>query len=81
MAQFSGLHSPPGIPLWHATVAAMPHAWGAPALALPFDLLRWAYAAGVHSGAIRRSLLASHQFDRALVAAEQLALGPFARRR
>lgn len=80
MAQFSGLRSPPGTPRWPTTAAAMPPAWGTQALALPFDLLRWAYATGVQSGAIRRSLLASNQFERALVAAEQLTLGPWARR-
>ena len=54
--------------------------WGSPLLSLPFDTLRWAYAAGVQGGVIPKSLLASHKFDRALVTAEQMTLGPWARR-
>jgi len=44
------------------------------------DTLRRAYAAGVQGGVIPKSLLASHKFDRVLVTAEQMALGPWARR-
>jgi hypothetical protein len=49
-------------------------------LALPFDLARAQYGQFVQAGLIRRSMLAAHEFDRALGAAEQLALGPLARR-
>jgi len=52
-----------------------------PLLTLPFDTLRWGYAVGVQGGVIPRSLLASNKFDKALVAAEQMTLGPWARRR
>jgi len=55
-------------------------AWCAVWLGLPFDTLRWAYAAGVQGGVIPKSLLASHQFDLVLVTAEQMTLGPWARR-
>lgn len=54
---------------------------GNPLLSLPFDTLRWAYAAGVQSGVIPKSLLASNKFDLALVTAEQMTLGAWARRR
>ena len=53
--------------------------WGSPLLGMPFDTLRWAYAAGVQGGVIPKSLLASHKFGLAVVAAEQMALGPWAR--
>jgi hypothetical protein len=51
-----------------------------PLLTLPFDSLRWAYALGVQSGAIARSLRASSRFEQGLATAERLALGPWARR-
>ena len=53
--------------------------WVSPLLGMPFDTLRWAYAAGVQCGVIPKSLLASHKFGLAVVAAEQMALGPWAR--
>jgi len=48
-------------------------------LTLPFDLARAQHAAGVHTGALPRSLLESTQFERQLVTMERLALGPLAR--
>jgi hypothetical protein len=61
-------------------VGAFLFAWGSPFLSLPFDILRCAYALGVQGGVIPRSLLASHKFDLSLARAEQMTLGPFARR-
>ena len=49
------------------------------ALAIPFDLAREQYALSVQAGLIERSLLASARFSRALIAAEKLTLGPWAR--
>lgn len=49
-------------------------------LALPFDLARAQHAAGVHIGALPRSLLESTKFEQRLVTMEQLTLGPLARR-
>ena len=47
---------------------------------LPFDALRWGYAAAVQAGAARRSMLDSRDVERRLDALERLLLGPFARR-
>jgi hypothetical protein len=49
-------------------------------LTLPFDLARAQHAAGVHIGALPRSLLESTRFEKQLVTMERLALGPLARR-
>lgn len=49
-------------------------------LTLPFDLLRSTYANSVEFGFIERSMLANAQFENALCAAEQVSLGPWARR-
>ena len=81
MKTVSDLYRPPGV----GADQPMPGgisllAWGSPFLSLPFDTLRWAYAAGVQGGVIPRSLLASHKFDLSLVRAEQMTLGPWARR-
>lgn len=48
-------------------------------LALPFDGLRVAHAFAVKEGWVSRSLLASRDFERSVVALERAALGPFAR--
>ena len=48
-------------------------------LALPFDLARHQYAAGVRSGALPRSLLESQRFEQQLSLMESLSLGPLAR--
>lgn len=55
---------------------------GAPAMGLswPFDLARAQHAAGVESGLLERSLLASAAFERRLGRLEHLMLGPLARR-
>lgn len=49
-------------------------------LGLPFDTLRALHATGVQAGLIRRSMLESRDFERALGMAERLMLGPWARR-
>jgi hypothetical protein len=49
-------------------------------VAWPFDAMRWAYAAAVHAGLLKRSILASRDFEHMLGALERLALGPLARR-
>jgi len=46
---------------------------------LPFDALRFAYAAAVQSGLLRRSMLASRDVELQLNALEKFFLGPFAR--
>jgi hypothetical protein len=51
------------------------------ALAMPFDIARTVHAAAVQSGFVRRSLLASRDFENALVLLERLTLGPLSRRR
>ena len=53
--------------------------WRASAAAVPFDLARTEYAAGVQCGVIERSMLASAAFERGLDALERLTFGPFAR--
>jgi hypothetical protein len=58
---------------------------GAPALsawllALPFDTLRAQYGSAVRLGMIRRSMLASRDFECLLGAMERGLLGPYARR-
>ena len=50
-------------------------------LRLPFDVVRAQHARWVQTGLLRRSLLASGNFESALGAAERMVLGPFARRR
>ena len=49
-------------------------------LRLPFDTVRAQYARGVQVGLIKRSMLASRDFEHALGALERLTLGPLARR-
>jgi hypothetical protein len=49
-------------------------------LSLPFDALREQYAQAARAGIVKRSLVASGHFERALGALEQLSYGPFARR-
>lgn len=49
--------------------------WG-----LPFDALRAVHATGVQAGLIKRSMLESRNFERAVVAMERAMLGPLARR-
>lgn len=49
------------------------------ALSLPFDMARFHYAQAVQAGWMKRSMLASAQFGKAVAAMEQLALGPWAR--
>lgn len=49
--------------------------------AMPFDTLRAQYAGAVKAGLVERSMLAARDFERAVSAMEQLALGPLARRR
>jgi len=46
---------------------------------LPFDALRFAYAAAVQAGLARRSMLASRAVELQLNALEKIVLGPFAR--
>jgi hypothetical protein len=58
---------------------AAPLSWSA-ALAWPFDLVRAQHAAGVQSGLIERSLIASAAFERRLGLLERLTLGPLARK-
>jgi hypothetical protein len=53
---------------------------GKTALSLPFDAVRAQYAGAVSAGFIRRSMIASGRFERALGSIEQLVLGPLARR-
>ena len=53
--------------------------WRSTATAVPFDLVRCEYAAGVQCGIIQRSILASAAVERGLGAFERLTLGPFAR--
>ena len=53
--------------------------WRSTATAVPFDLVRCEYAAGVQCGVIERSILASAAVERGLGALERLTLGPFAR--
>ena len=48
-------------------------------LGLPFDTLRALHATGVQAGLIRRSMLESRDFERALGTAERFMLGPWAR--
>lgn len=48
-------------------------------LTIGFDAARARYAAGVHSGHIERSLLASAAFERKLGLLERWLLGPWAR--
>jgi hypothetical protein len=50
-------------------------------LAVPFDVLRWHFAAAVLSGVAPRSIVASGQLERTLDTLERLILGPLARRR
>lgn len=81
MKTVSDLYRPPGVGADQPkpgdfSVLAL----GNPFLSLPFDTLRWAYSVGVQCGVIPRSLLASHKFDLSLVKAEQMTLGPWARR-
>ena len=47
---------------------------------LPFDALRFAYAAAVQAGLARRSMLASRAVELQLSALEKIVLGPFARK-
>jgi hypothetical protein len=49
-------------------------------LALPFDTMRAQYAAAVDAGIVRRSLIASGRFERALGVLERFLLGPLGRR-
>jgi len=49
-------------------------------MGIPFDLARQQYISAVQAGVIPRSMLHSARFSRALNAAEQLLLGPLARR-
>ena len=46
---------------------------------LPFDALRFAYAAAVQAGLARRSMLASRAVELQLNVLEKIVLGPFAR--
>ena len=46
---------------------------------LPFDLARSNYARAVRLGFLQNSLLQSARFERELVQAERLTLGPWAR--
>lgn len=48
-------------------------------LGLPFDLARSNYARAVRFGFLQNSLLQSARFERELVQAERLTLGPWAR--
>lgn len=48
--------------------------------ALPFDALRFSYAAAVQSGVVRRSMLDAREVERTLGAMERLVLGPLARK-
>ncbi|MGZ5187049.1 MAG: hypothetical protein ACXWCO_18270 [Caldimonas sp.] len=48
--------------------------------AVPFDVIRHQYSSAVRAGLIRKSLLASSDFERALGALERMTLGPLARR-
>jgi hypothetical protein len=50
------------------------------ALTLPFDTARAVHAAAVRAGLVQRSMLASRDFENALVLLERLTLGPFSRR-
>jgi hypothetical protein len=50
-------------------------------LGLPFDTLRIQHAACVQVGLIRRSILESRDFERALASLECLTLGLLARRK
>jgi hypothetical protein len=47
----------------------------------PFDSLRSAFAGAVQAGWLKKSVLASRDFEQMLGALERLALGPLARRR
>jgi len=49
-------------------------------LRLPFDVARTQYARSVQAGLCARSILASRDLEHALGLAEQLTLGPLARR-
>jgi hypothetical protein len=51
------------------------------ALASPYDGMRCTHAVMVQAGIVPRSLMASAAFERAMVAAEAMALGLMARRR
>jgi hypothetical protein len=46
---------------------------------LPFDALRFTYASAVQAGLVRRSMLASRDFELQLSTLEKAVLGPFAR--
>ncbi len=48
--------------------------------ALPFDTLRANHASAVRAGLVQNSMLASRDFEHVVVALEQMALGPMARR-
>jgi hypothetical protein len=48
-------------------------------VALPFDVARAQHAAGVHAGALPRSLMESQHFEQQIGAIERLTLGPLAR--
>ena len=77
------LHSPPGLRLARYDSAPALEAVKSAVrtgACLPFDALRWAYAAAVQAGLTPRSLLASRDVEAHLDALERLALGPFARR-
>ena len=64
---------------------AMPHelpsVWqaGNAMFYLPFDAMRNQYACAVSAGLVRRSMLASRDFEQAVDALEHLTLGPLAR--
>lgn len=58
----------------------LPARVGAKALYAPFDTLRWAHAASVRAGFVRRSLRESAGFEQAVAALEGAVLGPLARR-
>lgn len=71
------VHSLPG-PLRNACAGSRSSkAW----LRMPFDVVRSQHAGWVQAGVLKRSLLASANFETALGAAERLMLGPLARRR
>jgi hypothetical protein len=70
MASFFRSHK--GAPAFEASQAV---------LTMPFDALRFQYAATVMSGLARRSIVASGKRERALDTLEKLMLGPLARQR
>ena len=68
--------------IWPALIASgsAATAIGMGWLRLPFDVARTQYARSVQAGLCARSILASRDLEHALGLAEQLTLGPLARR-